>query len=48
MSVRDLIFDIQTDIDNGILSFNEIAAKYEVPISWLYEIIEQNNSFIGE
>ena len=38
--MSDLLIDIQEDLDEGILSFAEIAAKYEVPVSWVVEVLE--------
>lgn len=37
MSMRDLMIDLQDEIRLGILSFAEIAQKYEVPTSWVQE-----------
>lgn len=37
MSMRDLIIDIQDDILQGVLSFQAIAEKHEVPVSWVNE-----------
>jgi len=38
--MSDLMLDIQEDLEEGILSFAEIAAKYEVPITWVIEAVE--------
>jgi len=38
--MSDLLIDIQEDLEEGILSFAEIAAKYEVPVSWVVEVLE--------
>ena len=38
--MSDLAIDIQCDLEEGILSFAEIAAKYEVPITWVVEVLE--------
>ena len=35
--MRDLIIDLQEEIQLGVLSFAEIARKYEVPVSWVAE-----------
>ena len=37
MSMRGLIIDLQEEIQLGVLSFAEIAQKYEVPTSWVQE-----------
>ncbi len=37
MGMRDLIIDLQAEIQLGVLSFAEIAQKYEVPTSWVNE-----------
>lgn len=36
--MSDLAIDIQEEIEKGELSFAEIAAKFEVPISWVVEV----------
>lgn len=33
--MADLMIDIQDDIAAGLLSFQEIAAKYDVPFAWV-------------
>jgi hypothetical protein len=38
--MSDLLIDIQCDLEEGILSFAEIAAKYEVPVTWVIEAVE--------
>lgn len=38
--MSDLALDIQIDLKEGILSCYEIAAKYEVPLSWVTEASE--------
>lgn len=38
--MSDLLIDIQCDLEEGILSFAEIAAKHDVPISWVVEVLE--------
>ena len=35
--MANLILDIQDDIAEGLLSFQEIATKYQVPLSWVDE-----------
>lgn len=45
--MSDLMISIQEEIESGFLSFAEIAAKYEVPTSWVdeaaRELVEQYN-----
>jgi hypothetical protein len=36
-AVKNLIMDIQAELTEGKLSFQEIAAKFEVPTSWVEE-----------
>lgn len=36
--MSELAIDIQEDLEKGILSFAEIARKYEVPASWVSEV----------
>ena len=38
--MSDLAIDIQCDLEDGELSFAEIADKYEVPITWVIEVAE--------
>ena len=38
--MSDLMLDIQEDLEEGKLSFAEIAAKYEVPVTWVVEVLE--------
>ena len=38
--MSDLLIDIQEDLEEGILSYAEIAAKYEVPVTWVIEAVE--------
>ena len=38
--MSNLALDIQEDLEAGRLSFAEIAAKHEVPISWV-EVVNQ-------
>jgi hypothetical protein len=35
--VSDLLIDLQEEIELGFLSFEAIAAKYDVPLSWVDE-----------
>jgi hypothetical protein len=37
--VSELNISIQEDIMDGRLSFAEIAAKHEVPLSWVDEVV---------
>ena len=37
MSMSDLMIDLQDEVRLGVLSFAEIARKYEVPVSWVQE-----------
>jgi hypothetical protein len=36
--MADLMFDIQKDIEAGILSFADIATKHNVPFNWVDEV----------
>ena len=36
--IKDLALDIQDELENGFLSFDQIAAKYEVPVSWVNSV----------
>jgi len=38
--MSDLLIDIQEDLEEGILSFAEIAAKHDVPVTWVVEVLE--------
>ena len=38
---RDLVIDIQEDIEAGVLSFSQIALKREVPYSWVEQIAQE-------
>lgn len=38
--MSELAIDIQEDLEKGILSFAEIARKYEVPSSWVVEVAD--------
>lgn len=42
--ISSLIFDLQTDILEGTLSFQNIAAKHNVPVSWVDEANEDLNA----
>ncbi len=46
--LRDLVQDLQDEVERGELSFPEIANKYEVPLSWVYEAHESVQSFHDE
>ena len=37
MRVKELVADIQVDVNEGVLSFSEIASKYEVPLYFVDE-----------
>ena len=39
--VSNLFIDLEMEIECGELSFAEIAAKYEVPRSWVDEVARQ-------
>lgn len=39
--MSDLILDIYEDIERGELSFQQIANKYEVPLSWVDSAYEE-------
>lgn len=41
MSLSDLMIDLQDEIALGVLSFAEIARKYEVPLSWVNDAWDQ-------
>ena len=36
-----LVLDIQEDLEAGRLSFDEIATKNEVPVSWVNEVASE-------
>jgi hypothetical protein len=36
--MSNLVIDIQNDIGAGLLTFQAIASKYEVPTSWVNEV----------
>lgn len=36
--MRDLMIDIQDMIEEGIFSYEEIARKLNVKVSWVYEV----------
>jgi hypothetical protein len=38
--MSDLMLDIQCDLEEGILSYAEIAAKHDVPVTWVIEAVE--------
>jgi hypothetical protein len=35
--ISDLMIDLQEEIESGFLTFEQIAAKYEVPLNWVDE-----------
>jgi len=39
--MNELMIDIQEDLQMGVLSFPQIAAKYKVPTSWVAEVWNQ-------
>lgn len=39
--IGDLVISIQNEIMDGKLSFAEIAAKFEVPASWVDEVVNE-------
>lgn len=38
--MSDLAIDIQCDLEDGELSFAEIAERHDVPINWVVEVAE--------
>ena len=45
--MNSLLIDIQEDLEDGVLSFAEIATKHEVPLQWVDEIaymVQEYNS----
>lgn len=36
----DLMIDLQDELEFGVLTFDQIAEKYEVPVSWVQEAAE--------
>lgn len=40
-AMSDLLIDIQDELEKGELSFDQIATKYEVPVSWVDEAYNQ-------
>ena len=44
--MSNLVIAIQEDIEAGLLSFDEIAAKHEVPYDWVDEVaVEMANQY---
>jgi len=43
-----LISDIQMEVETGELSFQQIADKYEVPVSWVEEALAMMIADIAE
>lgn len=39
--MSNLMTDLQDELEQGFLTFDQIAAKYEVPESWVQEAAEQ-------
>lgn len=39
--MKDYLDNIRKDIDSGELSFAEIASKYDIPVSWVIELVEE-------
>ena len=39
--MSNLMVDLQEELELGFLTFDQIAAKYEVPVSWVQEAAEQ-------
>lgn len=47
--MSNLVIAIQEDIEAGLLSFDEIAAKHEVPYDWVDEVaVEMVNQFADQ
>ena len=47
--MSNLVIAIQEDIEAGLLSFDEIAAKHEVPFDWVDEVaVEMVNQYYDE
>ena len=45
---KDLIADIQDDILDGLMSFEEIALKWNCPVSWVEsaeELLEDDSDY---
>ena len=40
-AMSNLMVDLQEELEQGFLTFDQIAAKYEVPVSWVTEAAEQ-------
>ena len=40
-AMSNLMVDLMEELRDGFLSFEDIAAKYEVPVSWVSEAAEQ-------
>lgn len=38
--IKNLVIDIQTEIERGEMSFSEIANCFEVPYSWVEEVAQ--------
>lgn len=47
--MSNLVLAIQEDIEAGLLSFDDIAAKHEVPYDWVDEVaVEMVNQFADQ
>lgn len=46
--MADIIIDIQDELSIGELSFAEVARKYEVPVSWVYEAARMMNEELND
>ena len=44
--MSDLMLAIVDDANEGILSFQEIARKYEVPVDWVEVAVQDYNDFL--
>lgn len=49
ISLSDLMIDIQDDIEQGELTYQQIASKYNVPIDWVrsaaVDYVDQMNQY---
>jgi len=39
--IKSLFFDIQQDLETGRFSFQEIADRHQVPVSWVCEVHDE-------
>jgi len=44
--MSDLMLAIVDDANEGTLSFQEIARKYEVPVNWVESAVQDYNDFL--